>query len=729
MAQLPESFQQNPVFAQLYGFGRTEGAEAQSPEITSPQVPASISPEDRVVIEQSVVGQLLFDVPSTASVSPPPPTQQELDTSRVNQILPEGVTPPVRGGPAVVWVDGNNTQGSLFIDEFGVRHWDYLLANGVSIKVEQGGGSDGADRPWTNTKITQPGASVPVVDTYATQGVTSYIDTVDGRDVNVVLFQGGDIGLQTQDAEGGIKTTQITPSGPYSTYTSRDGTTWQSAFENRLFTRFSGTDGSESEESGSVDRRGRGEGYFTYPNGIRKNYTTVDGVITAGHYVDREGIDLGRFSQVDGIITFTPSQLYIDSYIREQGVTDMRVVLDPANGSAQTYYRLVNLADEQQRGFQPGDIPGIDWMAQTPQRQPGIIEHFRNSFSVIGDELSNHWSGPLIATMNARAGSGGIYFPDYRTPAAKQHAAGEILWAAADVVSLAAVFLPIPGPGVIRWLAGLRKGATSSTEAVIAAAATDAAVIKRADDLDSAVRVWISAQREAQFELSYTQLEMREIAAYSIRLGMDDATVLDMVRIASRVAKPISSTDLVVQMGNWTNVVSARGYPYKFTSRDEYARFASELDTGLVGAGIPSRDAFVQGSSLRTPMANDVDIAVFVPSSYFDSLLISHFEGKVAYGAAESSARSPIALAGLSRTELEALSVDIKLNPALYNSNAKTFGKAVSDGIISSKSKISPGLKQLAKQLAADYPHLNVESISILIKGGKFDTKPALRIE
>ncbi|MEV0543107.1 hypothetical protein [Nocardia salmonicida] len=439
----------------------------QSTGIPSPQIPPSISPQDRVAIEQSVVGQLLFDAPSTtASVPQLPPTQQELDTSRVNQILPEGVTPPVRGGPSVVWVDGNNTQGSLFIDEFGVRHWDYLLANGVSIKVEQGGGSDGADRPWTNTRITQPGASMPVVDTYATQGVTSYIDTVDGRDVNVVLFQGGDIGFQTQDVDGGMQTTQITPSGPYSTYTSAAGMTWQSAFGNRLFTRFSGTDGSVSEESGSVDQRGAGEGYFTYPNGIQKNYTTVDGVIANGHYVDREGVDLGGFTQVNGITTFTPSQVYIDSYIREQGVTGMRVVYDPANSSAQTYYRLVNLAEEQRRDLESGDIPGIEWTTPIPQRGAGIIEYYKSAFSVLGDELSDYWTGPLIATMNARAGSNGISFPSYEAPAEKEHTAGEVFWAAVAVADLATLFLPIPLPRA-RWLAVVRNGGKTSPPAAV----------------------------------------------------------------------------------------------------------------------------------------------------------------------------------------------------------------------------------------------------------------------
>lgn len=285
---------------------------------------------------------------------------------------------------------------------------------------------------------------------------------------------------------------------------------------------------------------------------------------------------------------------------------------------------------------------------------------------------------------------------------------------AAVAFDLALTFIPVSR--LTRWIGGVGKRVGS------------AAITKRADETREAVESWIAAQVEPRFELTYSLDQIREVVAHGFRMGVDDATVSDMIKIGSRIAKPISQPELMVQMTNWRNVVSIRGFPYKFSDRDEFTRFGYELKEGLAKVGLPSGDTAVQGSALRTPRANDVDIAVFVEKSVFDDLLVRYFDGKVAYGTAWNAARSPVPLAGLSRSELEALAMDIRLNRHFYNSQARTFENAITHGIISSKSKVSPGLKQLAKQLGRSYPHLNIDAVSLLVRGSSFDTRPALRI-
>jgi hypothetical protein len=50
-------------------------------------------------------------------------------------------------------------------------------------------------------------------------------------------------------------------------------------------------------------------------------------------------------------------------------------------------------------------------------------------------------------------------------------------------------------------------------------------------------------------------------------------------------------------------------------------------------------------------------------------------------------------------------------------------------GIINSKGPIVKPLKQLAASLASTYPHLNLETVSVLIKDGLFDLTPDLPVK
>ncbi|WP_278264894.1 hypothetical protein [Nocardia sp. AG03] len=241
------------------------------------------------------------------------------------------------------------------------------------------------------------------------------------------------------------------------------------------------------------------------------------------------------------------------------------------------------------------------------------------------------------------------------------------------------------------------------------------------------VRAWI-AERPSKFELTYTDAELASIVGEGRRLGLDQRTIEDLVQIGSRTAKPITAPELTQQMHNWVEVVAERGFPYKFADAAEFRQFSGDLVGGLREAGLPVADVVVQGSSLRTPRANDVDLAVFIDQATFDRMLVDRFDGKAALNPVGDGPRTVLGLRELSHPQLVELAERIMANRPLYNNQAKTFANAVLNEIISSKSDISLPLKSVSKSIQGQYPGQNIESISLLVREGIFDTRPALPV-
>ena len=83
---------------------------------------------------------------------------------------------------------------------------------------------------------------------------------------------------------------------------------------------------------------------------------------------------------------------------------------------------------------------------------------------------------------------------------------------------------------------------------------------KPIDEISSSIRSRISSSPD-KFELRYTDVEIDNLVQEGRKLGLDDATVEDLIFIGSRKAKPITSDELITQMDNYVNTVSKRGYP------------------------------------------------------------------------------------------------------------------------------------------------------------------------
>jgi hypothetical protein len=248
---------------------------------------------------------------------------------------------------------------------------------------------------------------------------------------------------------------------------------------------------------------------------------------------------------------------------------------------------------------------------------------------------------------------------------------------------------------------------------------------KSVDEIASGVNSKISATGGGKFTLKYSAQEIDNIVQQGRRLGLDDATIENLIFVGSRNDKPITPTDLITQMDNYVNVVNKRGYPYKFTSLDQFEAFKGDLKSSLSNTGISTSDVRIQGSSLRNPNANDVDIAVFIDNAEFNQILINRYAGR-----ASLSNGTALELAGKSHDELLAMSQDILQDSSnKYNAQARTFAKAMQERIISSKSRILKQLKTATKEVSSKYPELNIEAISIMTKEGNFDLKPFLEVK
>jgi hypothetical protein len=135
----------------------------------------------------------------------------------------------------------------------------------------------------------------------------------------------------------------------------------------------------------------------------------------------------------------------------------------------------------------------------------------------------------------------------------------------------------------------------------------------------------------------YSDAELDDLLAHGKSLGLTPDESADFAT-AGAIRKPVSAKyplgrdrippdDLRQQMDNWATEVRTRGYPYLFESAQQFHEFGNELDGLGESFGLPKGKMLVQGSSLRSPAAKDVDIAVVVPDEEFDNYLARCADG------------------------------------------------------------------------------------------------------
>jgi hypothetical protein len=218
--------------------------------------------------------------------------------------------------------------------------------------------------------------------------------------------------------------------------------------------------------------------------------------------------------------------------------------------------------------------------------------------------------------------------------------------------------------------------------------------------IEENVRNRISSLTSTEFKLTYSSDEIKSIVQSGENLGLDSKSIEDLLFTGSRVKKSISPNELVRQMDNYVNIVSKRGFPYKFNSAKDFVSFTIDLKGLLAKSGLPVDDIRIQGSSLRTPDAKDVDIAVFVSEGQFNELSQGMIEG-----------------------------IQRRANPYAASSIIGSLESQISDGRINSfyfdrASKVT--FNQQLNELTRYMTNNEGVDLSLILKGRNFDVSPYL---
>jgi len=227
--------------------------------------------------------------------------------------------------------------------------------------------------------------------------------------------------------------------------------------------------------------------------------------------------------------------------------------------------------------------------------------------------------------------------------------------------------------------------------------------LRTPEAVGDAVRARIENMDNSEFDLRYSNDEISSIVTRGRELGLLEKEISDLMFTGSRVKKPIDADVLMTQMDTYVNIVKARGFPFKFDSIADFVNFSTDLKSLLARYGLPIDDIRIQGSSLRSQEAKDVDIAVFIDAKQFKEL-------------------TDAMLAGLKS----------RAKPHVANSMTATMKQQIEQGRINSfyfdritKKTFNQELRDLTKHMT-DSKDID---LSLMINGRDFDISPSQKIE
>lgn len=138
----------------------------------------------------------------------------------------------------------------------------------------------------------------------------------------------------------------------------------------------------------------------------------------------------------------------------------------------------------------------------------------------------------------------------------------------------------------------------------------------------ASVRKKIKTRGETdRFALQYTDEDLLDLLSRGEELGLARREIEDFIFVGSKIEKRKSAKEMMEQMGNFKKVIEPRGFPYLFKNLDQFNGFKSKVDNLCKEFGLPGGDIRVQGSSLRTSGAGDIDVVVVLSQGEFDSLV------------------------------------------------------------------------------------------------------------
>ncbi|WP_026904655.1 hypothetical protein [Pedobacter glucosidilyticus] len=172
------------------------------------------------------------------------------------------------------------------------------------------------------------------------------------------------------------------------------------------------------------------------------------------------------------------------------------------------------------------------------------------------------------------------------------------------------------------------------------------------------------------------------------------------------INKQISTENLITQTTTWATVIKPRKYPFKFNNLSEFNQFKNEMTDLIEDFGIPATDVRIQGSSLRTSLSKDVDIAIFIDEKQLGEIK------RIIY------------------KKLKGNYIDSKgvIDMIKYEAAIKRIEKQISKGYIKNRQfgELSTG-KTFMQEFRDRQIFSQDLDISIIIKGKSFDTAPYLK--
>ncbi|MEM6271285.1 MAG: hypothetical protein AAF998_17755 [Bacteroidota bacterium] len=237
----------------------------------------------------------------------------------------------------------------------------------------------------------------------------------------------------------------------------------------------------------------------------------------------------------------------------------------------------------------------------------------------------------------------------------------------------------------------------------------------------TAVETRISAMD--RFTMRYSDDEIRAIMAQGERMGFTRQQIEDLILIGSRNDKPLTALQLMDQMG-FSQTLRARGFPMRFASLEEFNRFRGVVRTRLQTLGVSVSDVRIQGSAVRSPTAQDVDLLAMITQSEFDDFIRRAYATRIT----ENGIRLDIS--EFTHDQLLALSRRIAENPGAFNGVARSDFQYNFAGQIIKASPSKRAMRQvldlrpLVADLQSQFPNLNVDNFTVQTPGGAFDLQP-----
>lgn len=132
--------------------------------------------------------------------------------------------------------------------------------------------------------------------------------------------------------------------------------------------------------------------------------------------------------------------------------------------------------------------------------------------------------------------------------------------------------------------------------------------------------------REDEFLVLYKPPEIEAIVYAGLERKLNEAQIADFIFLGSRKLKDkrIGWRKLIDQMKNYKHVVEERKFPYLFKDEKAFESFKNKVKGAMSDLKVPVRDMRIQGSSLRTPEARDIDVLIVISEEDFEELA-THF--------------------------------------------------------------------------------------------------------